>query len=229
MNCTFWRYVFFWTSCLLSHSNCLQRWITQAKNIARKVKCVSEVNNTTVLCADHRNKPYRLLGIYSGHATGLTGRQVEVRFPAEGLDRLWRPNSLLLNRYREPFHSWYSNWGGNLTTHFHLVPTWRKPKAIPLLPNKPSWRGALLNKRKNFTGFIYAEFVNSNNLARKKEWPFVEFSTASIQDITRCYLQRIHEGCMLDEEKCACDCLLYWHYIFECVETVSVWVRTREQ
>ena len=74
-------------------------------------------------------------------------------------------------------------------------------KSIPLLPNTPSWRGALLDKRNNFTGFIYDESVNSNNLVCKKGGPFVGFSTASIRVITRCYLQRIHEGCVLDEAK----------------------------
>ena len=51
-------------------------------------KCISGVNNTTVLCADHSNNPYRLLSIYSGQVTGLTADQAGVRFPAEDLDRL---------------------------------------------------------------------------------------------------------------------------------------------
>lgn len=72
----------FWASYLLSHSNCPPGWITQGKNITSKVKCISELNNTTVLCTDNSNNLYRLLGIYSGQATGLTGRQVGVRFPA---------------------------------------------------------------------------------------------------------------------------------------------------
>lgn len=82
----------------------------------------------------------------------------------------------------------------------------------------------LIKREEKFTGFIYAEFVNSNIFVCMKEGPFVEFSTASIWAITRCYLQRIHEGCMLDEAKCAWVCLLHWHYIFECVETVSAYV-----
>jgi hypothetical protein len=38
-----------------------------------------------------------------------------------------------------------------LTTHLHLVPSSRMRGAIPPLSNMPSWRGALLKHRDNFT------------------------------------------------------------------------------
>jgi hypothetical protein len=39
----------------------------------------------------------------------------------------------------------------NLTTHLHLVPRSKNEWRLPPLPNTPSWRGAQLKHRNNFT------------------------------------------------------------------------------
>jgi hypothetical protein len=44
-----------------------------------------------------------------------------------------------------------------LTTHLHLVPRSRMLGTILPLPNTPSWRGAKLKHRDNFT-FTFIEF-----------------------------------------------------------------------
>jgi hypothetical protein len=48
-----------------------------------------------------------------------------------------------------------------LTTHLHLIPRSRMRGAILPLPNTPSWRGAHLNHRDNFT-FTFTFTFNSN-------------------------------------------------------------------
>jgi hypothetical protein len=55
-----------------------------------------------------------------------------------------------------------------LTTHLHLVPGSKKRGAIPPLPNTPSWRGAQLKHRDNFTFtsecFDYTAYTHSTFL-----------------------------------------------------------------
>jgi hypothetical protein len=64
-------------------------------------------------------------------------------------ERLWGPPSLLSNGYHRLLP-----WGkvaGAWTTHLHPVPRSRMRGPIPPLPNTPSWRGAQLKRRDNFT------------------------------------------------------------------------------
>jgi hypothetical protein len=48
--------------------------------------------------------------------------------------------------------------GVKLTAHLHLVPRSRMRGAIPPLPNTPSWRGAQLKHRDNFTFTFYTYY-----------------------------------------------------------------------
>jgi hypothetical protein len=53
-----------------------------------------------------------------------------------------------------------------LTTHLHLEPRSRMPRAIPPLPNMPSWCGAQLKHRDNFTVTFYlvAQWLTQENI-----------------------------------------------------------------
>jgi hypothetical protein len=61
------------------------------------------------------------------------------------------PSSLLFNGYQGLLSWGQSGRGMKLTTHLHLVSRSRMRGAIPPLPNTPSWRGAQLKHRDNFT------------------------------------------------------------------------------
>jgi len=70
-------------------------------------------------------------------------------------DRLCGPTSLLFNVYQGLFPWGQSGRGVKLTTHLHLVPRSRIRRTIPPLPNTPSWRGARLKHRDNFSFTSY--------------------------------------------------------------------------
>jgi hypothetical protein len=70
-------------------------------------------------------------------------------------NRLWGPPSLLSNGYQGLLPREQSGRGVKLTNHLHLVPRSRMHGAIPPFPNTPSWCGAQLKHRDNFTFYLY--------------------------------------------------------------------------
>jgi len=69
-------------------------------------------------------------------------------------ERLWGPPSLLSNGYQGPFPWGHSGLGVKLNTHLHLVPRSKNEWSYTSTPYTPSWSGAPLKHRDNFT-FTY--------------------------------------------------------------------------